>query len=280
MSTLRDVQSTRLDLLSNLQELGFVSNSYDPLRALVGTDDSKPTPGADAHLDAHSSNINMLKALILAGLWPSVVRIALPSAKYDQGSSGTIQRDAEARTVKYFDQALGRVFLHPSSTLFASASYSSSYLAIFQKSASGEGANSKVYMRDATEVPLYSLLLFGGKLKINHMAGGISVGSPREGDADGDGWVRMRANARIGVLCAQLRRLLDAVSGVAPRGSCRFHLLCQSGLLISISSSRRRTLQVMADAVEQPGSMLTTPENQDVVSTMIALITRDGLSAP
>ncbi len=45
----------------------------------------------------------------MAGLWPAVVRIDLPSAKFDQSSSGTVQREAEARQVKYFDRN-GRVF--------------------------------------------------------------------------------------------------------------------------------------------------------------------------
>lgn len=139
----------------------------------------------------------------------------MPSAKFDQSSSGAVQREAEARQVKYFDRQ-GRVFLHPSSTLFSySKGFQSSYLASFSKT-SGAGTDSKVYLRDATEVPLFGLLLFGGKIKINHFAGGISIGSnmtmaDSEDNPSSGPWVRLRANARIGVLCAQLRRLLDAV---------------------------------------------------------------------
>jgi hypothetical protein len=50
---------------------------------------------------------------------------------------------------------------------------------------------------DAAQVPLYGLLLFGGPITVNHWAGGIMLGK--------DGWIKLRANTRIGVLCSQLR---------------------------------------------------------------------------
>lgn len=207
-SSLRDIQTNRLDLLSHLQEMGFVPNTYSPF----GLHD-------DEVYDKNASHTGVLRSIILAGLWPAVVRIDTPSAKFDQSSSGTVQRDPEARQVKYFDRN-GRVFLHPSSTLFHCKGFDSSYLTTFSKSSSGTG-DSKVFLRDATEVPLFGLLLFGGKLKINHFAGGISIGSNQPHLQGGENWVRLRANARIGVLCAQLRRLLDAVMESAiddPRG--------------------------------------------------------------
>ena len=199
-SSLRDIQSTRSDLLSQLEQLGFVASSYNAGAFFRG--EQMP-------LDAHAQDVNLQRALILAGLWPSVVRVALPSAKYDQSSSGTIQREAEAKSLKYFD-ASGRLFLHPTSVLF-SASALTGHLAVFKKGASGDGPTAKTYMRDATEVPLYALLLFGGRLQIHHMIGGISVGSNSVGSSDAQD-IKLRANARIGVLCGQLRRLLDAVS--------------------------------------------------------------------
>lgn len=94
-----------------------------------------------------------------------------------------------------YDQA-GRVFIHPSSILFNEAGFKTGFLAYF-----GKAETSKVFLRDATEVPLYGLLLFGGPLTINHFAGGIMIG---------DGFIKLRGWTRIGVLVNQLRRLLDA----------------------------------------------------------------------
>jgi ATP-dependent RNA helicase DHX57 len=46
------------------------------------------------------------------------------------------------------------------------------------------------------------LLLFGGRVTVDHIKGGITVGQK--------GWIKMRAWSRIGVLVNQLRLLLDA----------------------------------------------------------------------
>ncbi|CEH17449.1 atp-dependent rna helicase a [Ceraceosorus bombacis] len=245
-SSLRDIQSVRMDLLSQLQQLGFVPRTYDA-RAYLRDD------GSLHALDQHASNHSLLSSLILAALYPSVIRVSLPSAKFDQGSSGAIQRAAEAKALKYFD-ATGRVFLHPSSILFSS-NHIQGHLVCFKKSASGEGQSSKTYLRDATDVPLFALLLFGGKLTIHHLAGGISIGShalKQEGAANGSDSsarptqeIRLRANARIGVLCGQLRRLLDAV---------------------------------MAEAFESPADDgIATADKTGVIETMRALLARDGL---
>lgn len=234
-SSLRDIQTNRLDLLSHLQEMGFVAPDY----IAFGVYD-------DERYDMNAQHAGVLRSVILAGLWPAVVRIDVPSAKFDQSSSGTVQREAEARQVKYFDRN-GRVFLHPSSTLFSCKGFESSYLTTFAKSSTGAGADSKVYLRDATEVPLFALLLFGGKLKINHFAGGIGIGSNQSGgDAKDENWVRLRANARIGVLCAQLRRLLDAV---------------------------------LDHAIDEPQDMFAVPGCKDVLSVIGQVLQRDGLAA-
>ncbi|CDO73424.1 hypothetical protein BN946_scf185013.g58 [Trametes cinnabarina] len=62
---------------------------------------------------------------------------------------------------------------------------------------------SKLFLRDATEVPVYALLLFGGPVAVNHVGGGLTVGTK-------DCFVKLKAWPRIGVLVNHLRRLLDA----------------------------------------------------------------------
>lgn len=209
-SSLRDIASTRLDLLSNLQEIGFVPRGYSSYSSHV--------------LDHHAGETATLRGLISAALWPSFTRIALPVTKFAESSGGAIAKEAEAKQVRLFDDA-GRVFLHPSSVLFSQNKFDAGHLAVFRKSSSGTGDSAKVYLRDATEVPTYALLLFCGKLKVHHLQGGISVARAGEGfeqddsrkgdsaaavSSDSEGSVRLRAPARVAVLSAQLRRLLDA----------------------------------------------------------------------
>ena len=98
-------------------------------------------------LNVNNENTNLVKAIILGGLWPRVARISMPKATFDQVASGSVQRDYVAKEIKIFDKNEGRVFLHPSSVLFGNASYKSPYLTYFSMT-----ATSKTFLRDATEV--------------------------------------------------------------------------------------------------------------------------------
>lgn len=104
-------------------------------------------------LNIHSDNPNLLKSIILAGLWPRIAKVVLPKAMFDKIASGTIQREHEAKEVKYYTQegesgGRGeRVFLHPGSVLFGNSAYKSRFLVYFAKS-----KTTKIFLRDATEV--------------------------------------------------------------------------------------------------------------------------------
>lgn len=62
-------------------------------------------------------------------------------------------------------------------------------------------ATTKTFIRDGTEVPSYGILFFGGKLDVDHLGRGLTVGE--------EGWIKFRSWARIGVLVNQLKRLLQ-----------------------------------------------------------------------
>ncbi|OSX67177.1 hypothetical protein POSPLADRAFT_1128023 [Postia placenta MAD-698-R-SB12] len=184
-TTVRDITSLRQDFLASLSELGFVPSS------------SKPS---DPELNVNSANENLLKAVILGGFWPRVARVHLPKSaiKFDRVQAGTIQRENTAKEYKLYDLKEGRVFLHPGSILFGESAWKSPFVTYFAKH-----ATTKVFLRDATEVPIYGMLLFGGAVSVNHIGGGLTVGSK-------DAVVKLKAWPRIGVLVNQLRHLLDA----------------------------------------------------------------------
>ena len=75
-----------------------------------------------------------------------------------------------------------------------SKSYRVPWLVYYQKV-----KTSKVFLRDATMVPPYALLLFGGTLDVLHEKGKIVV----------DKWMYFQAPARVGVLIRELRKSLD-----------------------------------------------------------------------
>lgn len=203
-SAMRDVINIRSDLQNNLVEMGFIPPDYSKHRMVKYQ-----------HLNANSGDLNLHRALLLAALYPSVVRIVHPQLKYDKSIAGTVEREAEARQVRFLDSEGQRVFLHPSSVLFSQNKFTSGFLASFRRGVSqhkdnGTSASEKIYLRDVTEVPMFSLLLFGGQLHVHRMEGGISMGSLDSREGSQEGWIRIRANVRIIALVNQLRHLLDA----------------------------------------------------------------------
>jgi ATP-dependent RNA helicase DHX57 len=181
-TTVREVSTLRSDFLSALSERGLV-----PLSA------SSTAP----HININSKNINLLKSVILGGLWPRICRVHLPrsAVKFDKVSAGTVRRENTAKEYKIFDIRDGRVFLHPASVLFHSATWRSPFLVYFNKH-----KTTKVFLRDATQVPLYALLLFGGQVTVNHVKGGLTVSS-----GSGEHFIQLKAWPRIGILVNHLK---------------------------------------------------------------------------
>ncbi|KAJ4485738.1 P-loop containing nucleoside triphosphate hydrolase protein [Lentinula aciculospora] len=184
-STLREISTLRRDYLGPLIAIGFVPLKSNP---------SSP------ELNVNSSEENLLKGIILGGLWPTIARIHLPKSaiKFDKVQGGTVQRENTAKEFKIFDLREGRVFLHPSSILFGHASWKSPFVTYFQKV-----MTSKMFLRDATEVPIWSILLFGGPVSINHVSGGLTVSTQ-------DNKIKLKAWPRIGILVNHIRHLLEA----------------------------------------------------------------------
>ena len=75
--------------------------------------------------------------------------------------------DHEARQIKFYDRRLGRVFLHPSSCCFSSGSFPTGWLVYSELV-----QTAKAYVREASMVPIYPLLLFGGEMGREEMLGG------------------------------------------------------------------------------------------------------------
>ncbi|KAL8690207.1 MAG: hypothetical protein Q9224_004459, partial [Gallowayella concinna] len=108
--TLQDISSNRSQYLSSLQDAGFLPPHYNP--------NSTPTT-----LNSHNTNFALIRALVAGAFNPQIALISFPSRKFAPSVSGTIELDPEARTIKFYNQDNGRVFVHPSSTLFDVQSY-------------------------------------------------------------------------------------------------------------------------------------------------------------
>ncbi|KAF2147880.1 P-loop containing nucleoside triphosphate hydrolase protein [Myriangium duriaei CBS 260.36] len=200
--TLIDIASTRAQYLSTLIDIRFVPPSY--------------TPKEGEGLNAHAASPALLRGMIAAAFAPQIARVAFPDAKYAASVSGAVALDPESRAIKFYTSASAvpvagsaggapppneRVFLHPSSALFSAQSYpaNTAFVSYFTKM-----ATSKTFVRDVTPCNAFALLLFGGEVRL----------AASEGGAGGllvDGWIRIRGWARIGVLVARLRAMLDSL---------------------------------------------------------------------
>ena len=212
MRTIRDL---RKQLGIALADAGFVERSSMKQIVLKHNDS-----------EDESKHYNVLKAAICAGLYPNIVKVKLPQKRYQEVSGGAFEKDSKAKEIKFYTGSSNsnntagnnnsnndkdknnnkistnnsttnnRVFLHPASCMFTkgSRSYRVPWLVYYQKV-----QTSKVFLRDATMVPAYALLLFGGRIDVLHERGKIVI----------DKWMYFQAPARVGVLVRELRKSLD-----------------------------------------------------------------------
>ena len=89
-----------------------------------------------------------------------------------------------------------RVFLHPSSFNFKVGEYRCPWLLYFEKV-----ATSRLYIRDSSVTTPFALALFGGPLTVHYTDTCVTIGAR--------GWVRFRAEPRVGVLTKALRSALE-----------------------------------------------------------------------
>jgi hypothetical protein len=113
-------------------------------------------------LNVHADEPALLKALLLAALYPSVAHIALPpnAVKYSRVASGTVAKEARAHEWRATDMRGKRVWVHPASMLFTETRWRSGIVVSFERVESAnknnkgnnKNGNNKVYLRDVTEV--------------------------------------------------------------------------------------------------------------------------------
>lgn len=126
--TLSDIASNRIQYLTSLREIGFI-------------------PHNSSSLNTQNDNITLIRSLVAGAFNPQLARIDFPDKKFAQSVSGAVELDPEARTIKFFNQENGRVFVHPSSTVFDAKGFPGGavFMSYFNKM-----ATSKVFIRDLT----------------------------------------------------------------------------------------------------------------------------------
>ena len=136
---------------------------------------------------------------------------------------------------------------------------------------------SKVYVREASMVPVYALLLFGGKLTVHHVEGLISL----------DNWAKFKAPAQIATLVRPLRRLTLCAAQQVLSHHEAFNAVCRGPLcpeaepctmictsaIVQVDGLRKEVEQLLLRKIEDPGLVLG---QNKVVEAMLGLLSHDG----
>ena len=194
------IQAGRRQYADILTELGFVPSRYssvacrsDYIPPVLGTGNQSSNKGPFDYVggvDEYSGHARVVKAALASGFYPQLLRVENPAAQFQKVQGGAMETEGSAAKVKFFDRDKGRVFLHPSSLNFSIGKFESGWLVY-----SDIVQTSKIFVRESTMVPVYSVLLFGGDLTVHHEQGLLKV----------DDWAAFKAPARIAVLVRELR---------------------------------------------------------------------------
>ncbi|KAK7905216.1 hypothetical protein WMY93_017823 [Mugilogobius chulae] len=167
-NTLQMLHNMKGQFAEHLLHAGFVS-SKDP---------------KDPKSNVNSDNDKLIKAVIVAGLYPKVAKI--------------IPCHSKKRPVKVYTHADGKVNIHPKSVNAEETEFNYHWLIYHLKM-----RTSSIFLYDCTEVSPFSLLFFGGDVTIQ-----------KDGDQETiavDNWIIFRSPARIAHLVKSLKKELDSL---------------------------------------------------------------------
>ncbi|XP_077396874.1 ATP-dependent DNA/RNA helicase DHX36 isoform X2 [Festucalex cinctus] len=168
-NTLQMLHNMKGQFAEHLMHAGFVS-SKDP---------------KDPNSNVNSDNEKLIKAVIVAGLYPKVAMIRPSHSKKRPG-------------VKVYTKNDGKVCIHPKSVNYEETNFNYTWLIYHLKM-----RTSSIFLYDCTEVSPFSLLFFGGDIT-------IQMDDDQETIAV-DQWIVFRSPARTAHLVKSLKRELDSL---------------------------------------------------------------------
>lgn len=211
---LKEISESQRDFLDSLVSVGFINSISDGLNI-------------DSQYNKNCKSARIVSSFMCAGLYPKVCKILRPPKRFVETIGGNLEKSVEAIELKFYlpekneesnnksaisekfkqknidiaTDEMTRVFVHPSSICFKNNAYNSSnYVLYGEKQLSFNlQKESKIYLRNVSEMGPYALLLFGGKLEAQYLDGTITV----------DNWIRFSAPGRIVALIQLLRKRLD-----------------------------------------------------------------------
>ncbi|XP_067275989.1 ATP-dependent DNA/RNA helicase DHX36 [Pseudorasbora parva] len=169
-NTLQMLKNMKGQFAEHLLAAGFV-NSKDP---------------KDPSSNINSENEKLIKAVIVAGLYPKVAKIRPNHTK------------KRPMPVKVYTKADGKVCIHPKSVNAEETQFHYTWLIYHLKM-----KTTSIFLYDCTEVSPFSLLFFGGDISIQRDQDQETIAV--------DEWIVFQSPARIAHLVKELRKELDVL---------------------------------------------------------------------
>ncbi|XVF68240.1 hypothetical protein PTKIN_Ptkin10aG0189200 [Pterospermum kingtungense] len=141
----------------------------------------------------HSHHSAVVKAILCAGLYPNVAATELG---IDGGALNRLKHNPATKSPRAWYDGRREVHIHPTSINSSLKSFQHPFLVFLEKV-----ETNKVFLRDTTIIPPFSILLFGGLINIQHQSGVVII----------DGWLKLTAPAQTAVLCKELRSALHSI---------------------------------------------------------------------
>ncbi|XP_061916273.1 ATP-dependent DNA/RNA helicase DHX36 [Entelurus aequoreus] len=168
-NTLKMLQNMKGQFAEHLMHTGFVSSRYPK----------------DPKSNVNSDNEKLIKAVIVAGLYPKVAMIRPSHSRKRPG-------------VKVYTQPDGKVCIHPKSVNYEETKFNYTWLIYHLKM-----RTSSIFLYDCTEVSPFSLLFFGGDVTIQKDEDQETIAV--------DQWIVFRSPARIAHLVKSLKKEMDSL---------------------------------------------------------------------
>lgn len=198
-----EIKQTMREFLDDLVDIGLVSSVKEGLDM------------ENVNFNGNAKKLNLLAAVYCSGLYPQVAKIIRPPKRFIEVMGAAVEKDVEAKEMKFYipkasndgfntaseeEEALKamhrnttadfdistndlqRVFIHPSSANFNNTSFKAANYILFGEkqvvssfNVESKSNDTKIFLRDTSEVTAYSLLFFGGKLDFYPQDGMIAI---------------------------------------------------------------------------------------------------------
>ncbi|XP_033733730.1 putative ATP-dependent RNA helicase DHX57 isoform X2 [Pecten maximus] len=147
--SLEMLASMKRQFVELLSDIGFlkegISQGDIERTGQRGSDGVYDITGPEANIN--SSNWKIVAAILVGALYPNVVQVLTPEAKFSMSSMGAIPKLPRADELRFKTKSDGYIHIHPSSVNFQVNHYESPYLVYHEKV-----KTSRIYVRDCTMV--------------------------------------------------------------------------------------------------------------------------------